>query len=83
VLSVSLPDRSALIRRDDPRLLSVQVADDLREQIKSGEVIGRLPNETELAAQYGIGRVTVRKAIALLTEEGVLVVVHGRGTFVA
>jgi DNA-binding GntR family transcriptional regulator len=39
----------------------------------------RLPSEAELAVQYGVARVTVRRAIALLRERGKVVTVHGRG----
>jgi GntR family transcriptional regulator len=77
---VSLEDRSGRIDRSRPLLLSEQVADDLRADITSGETIGRLPGEHELAAQYGVSRVTVRRAVAILISEGTL---RGRGTFVA
>jgi Bacterial regulatory proteins, gntR family len=36
----------------------------------------------ELAEQYGVARVTVRRAIALLRERGKVVTVHGRGSYV-
>jgi len=34
-------------------------------------------------AQYGVARVTVRRAIALLRDRGKVVTVHGRGSYVA
>jgi DNA-binding GntR family transcriptional regulator len=80
---MSLQDRSAKIDRSRPLLLSEQVADDLRGQISAGEVTGRLPNEQELASQYGVSRVTVRTALAALVDEGLVVSIHGRGTFIA
>jgi DNA-binding GntR family transcriptional regulator len=80
---MSLQDRSAKIDRSRPLLLSEQVADDLRGQISVGEVTGRLPNEQELASQYGVSRVTVRTALAALVDEGLVVSIHGRGTFIA
>lgn len=43
----------------------------------------KIPSENELAAQYRISRQTVRRAIAELTEEGLLFAEHGRGTFVS
>lgn len=43
----------------------------------------KLPNELELADQYGVARLTVRRAIKDLVGDGLLVVVRGRGTFVA
>jgi DNA-binding GntR family transcriptional regulator len=43
----------------------------------------RLPTELELAEQYGVSRVTVRRAIAVLRDRGKVVTVHGRGTYTA
>lgn len=42
-----------------------------------------LPSERELALSLKVSRVTVRKALAGLVEEGVLIQRHGAGTFVA
>lgn len=42
-----------------------------------------LPSERELCRQLALSRVTVRKAIAGLVEDGVLIQRHGAGTFVA
>ena len=36
----------------------------------------------ELASQYGVARLTVRRAIADLVDGGYLVVLRGRGTYV-
>ena len=81
---MSLDDRRNRIDHRKPELLWVQVATDLRADISSGALQrdARLPNETELSGQYGVSRVTVRRAIAALAQEGLLVVLHGRGTFV-
>lgn len=42
-----------------------------------------LPGERELAQRLALSRVTVRKAIAGLVDDGILVQRHGAGTFVA
>jgi DNA-binding GntR family transcriptional regulator len=42
----------------------------------------KLPNELELASQYGVARLTVRRAIADLVDGGYLLVLRGRGTYV-
>jgi DNA-binding GntR family transcriptional regulator len=78
-------DRSGRI--DPARLTYVwaQVADDLRADIEAGTLRpgDKLPAETDLAGRYGVARMTVRRAVAELASEGLVVVMHGRGTFVA
>lgn len=61
-----------------------QIADRLRDQIRAG-VIGpgeRLPSEPDLVRDYDASRNTVRLAIALLTNQGLVVTRQGLGTFV-
>ncbi|NQX27508.1 GntR family transcriptional regulator [Microbacteriaceae bacterium VKM Ac-2854] len=50
------------------------------EQLQAGDPV---PSERALMAAYGVSRVTVREAIGQLVNDGVLVRVHGKGTFVA
>ena len=61
-----------------------QIADQLRSQIASGSFAPghRLPSEPDLAAQYDASRNTVRLAIALLINQGLVVSRQGLGTFV-
>jgi GntR family transcriptional regulator len=61
-----------------------QVAAILREQIMSGQIPPRrpIPSVTTLQQAYGIARGTVRKAVALLAHEGLVVIRPGWGTFV-
>ena len=61
-----------------------QIADQLRAQIGAGALAPgqRLPSEPDLAAQYDASRNTVRLAIALLTNQGLVVSRQGLGTFV-
>ncbi|HVK21845.1 MAG TPA: GntR family transcriptional regulator [Actinokineospora sp.] len=61
-----------------------QVADDLRARIVSGEYPSGslIPSERELVEEFGISRPTVRNALDLLRNEGVILVEHGRGAFV-
>ena len=44
---------------------------------------GRIPSEQALCDLYGVSRVTVRKAMLDLVQEGLLVRRQGKGTFVA
>jgi GntR family transcriptional regulator len=62
----------------------VQLADLIRQRVDKGEwQPGRkLPSIDELMAQFDVARVTVRQAIALLADEGLLSPERGRGTFV-
>lgn len=61
------------------------VANQLRAAIKSGEFTPdvRLPGEPVLAGRFGTARITVRKALELLQQEGLIVVVPSKGRFVA
>jgi GntR family transcriptional regulator len=42
----------------------------------------KIPSEHELSERFGVSRLTVRQAIAQLTQEGFLVSRRGEGTFV-
>ena len=61
-----------------------QVMDDLKGEIARGVYASgsRIPSEMELAKSYGVGRVTVRRAIEELSRAGYLSRQQGRGTFV-
>jgi GntR family transcriptional regulator len=71
--------------RADQRPLYVRASEAYRNLIRSGEYkLGdRLPSEIELSQQWGISRPTLREALRLLEEEGVITRRHGVGTFVA
>jgi DNA-binding GntR family transcriptional regulator len=57
-----------------------QIAADLRRRINQGEWAVKLPSERDLAYQYETALTTVRKAMALLREEGVIETEHGWGS---
>jgi len=63
--------------------LADQAAELLLDRIRSGEwALGaRLPGETTLAPQLGVGRSTVREAIRQLAGRGVLATRQGSGVF--
>lgn len=52
----------------------------LREQIQEGRYAQGLPGELELARQFGVGRITVRRALEELASDGLIVREVGRGT---
>jgi len=61
-----------------------QLANALRARIDSGSwTVGtKLPSIESLAQSFGVASATMRQAIAVLEEEGLLQRRHGRGTFV-
>lgn len=61
-----------------------QLADILREAIRRGDYRpGRLiPSETRLSQENEISRLTVRQAVDVLREEGLVRTVPGRGVMV-
>jgi len=84
MIIVSLDDRSRRIKHESATPVSVQVAADIEADIVAGRLAPdtRLPSEAELSQQYGVARVSVRRAIQQLRERGKVVTVHGRGTYV-
>ncbi len=69
--------------RDD--LVYIRVADDIAARIASGELAPgtRLRAERELATHYEVSYGTVRRAMERLREQGLIITIHGRGTFVS
>jgi GntR family transcriptional regulator len=61
------------------------IAEELRSRIDRGELAAGalLPSESELSAAYGVSRVTVRKALELLRDDGLIDARQGFGWFVA
>jgi GntR family transcriptional regulator len=68
------------IDRDSAVPYYQQLADILREQITSGELTGKLRSQTRLATQYGVNPLTVRKALQLLRDEGLIRTYLGSGS---
>jgi len=69
----------------DADLQYMRVAEDIAARIASGELKpgSRLRAERELAEHYGVAYGTVRRAMEVLRERGVITTIHGRGTFVS
>ena len=66
-------------------LVYMRVADDIAARIASGELAPgtRLRAERDLATHYGVAYGTIRRAMQVLREKGLIVTIHGRGTFVS
>ena len=65
--------------------LYLQLKNTLLTRIDNGELLPgeRLESERDLAEKYGVNRQTVRSAVNVLIEDGVLVKVPNKGTYVA
>ncbi|MFC8125708.1 GntR family transcriptional regulator [Streptomyces sp. NPDC057302] len=77
--------RRAPQRTSDPAPLWSQTAGLILEEIQARGLTpgAKLPPERELCAQLDISRVTLRKALTHLVDQGVVTASHGRGWFVA
>ena len=60
----------------------VRIADALRDQLADAAPGTRLPSETALAAEFELARNTVRRALAVLEHDGLIIALPGRGRVV-
>jgi GntR family transcriptional regulator len=75
----------ALLDRTSFVPLYYQLQEVLKERIESGrwQPGDAMPSEPELARGFGVSRVVVRQALAILEDDRQIVRIKGRGTFVA
>jgi DNA-binding GntR family transcriptional regulator len=73
------------LQSDGPEPLWRKAADAILQEIASGKLASgaRLPAERDLFTRMSISRVTLRRALQSLVEEGVLTPSHGRGWYVS
>lgn len=73
-----------MLRKEVGKPLYLQLKALLAEHIESGKysVNNMLPEEQDLAGEYGVSRVVVRKCIEALIEEGYVTRIAGRNTIV-
>lgn len=69
--------------RGNPTPSYVQVADVIATRIVDGLYTDRLPSERALAKEFGVAYLTLRHAMQVLRDRGLIVTRQGRGTFVA
>lgn len=69
----------------DPQSMVMRLRDAVREMLDdSGLGPGdQIPSETELAHRFSVARGTVREALKLLEQDGLIDVQHGRGRFMS
>lgn len=77
-------EMNSRIRKDNAVALYVQIKEEIRRKILSHEMPegSKIPSEKELSEQYGVSRITVKKALDELQAESLLTRKQGRGTFV-
>lgn len=81
----SFSQRIGRLRSDASGPLYLQLQQLIRQAIENRVLTqdDAIPPERDLAIEYGVSRITVRKAIDDLAQEGLLVRRRGAGTFVA
>ncbi|MBX9973642.1 GntR family transcriptional regulator [Cytobacillus firmus] len=74
-----------MLDRNNSAPLYEQLKNVIKKKIHSGELKPdeQIPSERELVEKYQVSRITVRQAINLAEQEGLVRRVHGVGTFVA
>ena len=79
-----MSDELPKIDPSGPELVYVVIADHLAGQIASGKIPvgGRLPGEIAMAAEYGVARMTISRAVRELRERGLIKTVVGKGSYV-
>ncbi|HEX2909517.1 MAG TPA: GntR family transcriptional regulator [Chloroflexia bacterium] len=65
--------------------LYVQVYNSILDEIKSGKLAkgDRIPSEKELTEQFKVSRITSKKALEILVQDGVVERMRGKGSFVS
>lgn len=73
------------ISRESYKPIYLQICDFIREKIDSGEIpIGsRVWSESDLMEKFEVSRNTARKAIETLQNEGIVLRIQGKGSFVS
>ena len=77
-------ERTASIDRDSYEPAYAQLVSILRQSMATGILRpgDQLPSEAQLCERYGVSPMTVRRAINMLVDQGVVIAEQGRGTFV-
>ena len=81
---IDVPDTFETIDRDSYEPAYAQLVRLLTRQISSGQFRpgDQLPSEAIIRSRYGVSPMTVRRAVNMLSDQGLVTTVQGRGTFV-
>ena len=73
-----------MLKQDEITPLYVQLMEELETSIRNGvyKPGDKIMTEAEMAKEYGVSLITVRKAVGSLMEKGLVVRKQGKGTFV-
>jgi len=73
-----------MVKHNSAKTLYLQIKENLEEGIRSGRypVDSKLPSENDLCSMFNVSRITIRKALDLLENKGMIHSIHGKGTFV-
>ena len=76
--------QTASIDRDSYEPAYAQLVNILRQSMATGILRpgDQLPSEAQLCERYGVSPMTVRRAINMLVDQGIVITEQGRGTFV-
>jgi GntR family transcriptional regulator len=75
---------TSALAREDARPLHEQLSGRLRAELLFAYRAGdQIPTEETIGSTYGLSRVTVRRAMQTLVDQGVLIRRQGKGTFLA
>jgi DNA-binding GntR family transcriptional regulator len=66
---------------DSGEPLYLQLLAILREQITSGQLVGRVPSAKTLTQEYGPGRATTQRVLTMLAEDGLIKASIGKGYY--
>lgn len=67
---------------DAPEPLYEQLAAVIRQRVQDGTYERRIPSGPTLADEFDLSMPTVQRALGVLKDEGLIISVKGRGTFV-
>jgi DNA-binding LacI/PurR family transcriptional regulator len=84
-MNINLQKMSIKINKSSPIPMYQQILNAISARIASGEWTAgtQLPTEAELEAELQVSRVTIRQALSAAVEEGLVIRLPGKGTFVS